>query len=274
MPDRLYEILKQAQQDENVRGAVLYGSRVNREIQPDPYQDYDIYFIVQAVERFDVSSISGVKLSFEPSRVYPALFPDECVYLMLFEDDSRVDLTVCTLKTFLEKHNKGELMRCLLDKDGKIPSLNQSDASGTWVSPMDEKTFQDTCSEFFWEIQNMVKGLKRDALSYAMFIRDISLRDMLNRLIDQCIGMRNEFKVSVGTLGKFRKNYLRQDEYDLYQKTYRSNTQRDRIDSLFYMLDLFSLMGKWVAAARRFDYPEEKEQVVRDYLQRVGLTGR
>jgi len=43
---------------------------------------------------------------------------------------------------------------------------------------MDENTFNNACAEFFWEIQNVVKGLKRDELSSAMFLRDIAMRDI------------------------------------------------------------------------------------------------
>ena len=64
----------------------------------------------------------------------------------------------------------------------------------------------------------MAKGIKRDELSFTMFIRDVSLRDMLNCVVDEYIGMNNDYSVSVGTLGKYRKKYLSQIQYELYQK--------------------------------------------------------
>lgn len=76
---------------------------------------------------------------------------------MLFDDDSRIDLTVCTLETFLKNRDQGQQMDCLLDKDGAIPDLNQYDKNAYFIKPMDVITFHNTCSEFFWEVQNMVK---------------------------------------------------------------------------------------------------------------------
>lgn len=269
MQDRCEYIIDIAKSDDNVRGVVLYGSRSDCNVKPDRYQDYDIYFIVEDKDKFDVSVFENIKLYFLPSKVYPELFPNESAYLMLFGDDDRIDLTVCTMQTFIDNHSNGQLMRCLLDKDDAIHGLNSRDRSGYWVKPMDEEKFLNTCSEFFWETQNMAKGLKRDELSFAMFIRDISLRDMLNRMIDTYIGMNNNYKVSVGTLGKHRKQYLSNAEYKLYKNTYLSNTTEDQWKSLFYMIDLFDSLGRQIAEKYGFTYPAEDEQYMRNYLHRV-----
>lgn len=190
MEEKYSYILKIAENDDNIRGVILYGSRVNDDVEPDEYQDYDIYFIVTNIVDFDVSVFENIKLKFVPSDNYPELFNNEHVYLMLFEDDSRIDLSVCTLQTFLTNRINGKLMKCILDKDNKIKEINENDKSTYWVKPLDERSFLGTCSEFLWELQNMAKGIKRDELSFAMYIRDISLRDMLNRIIDTYIGMK------------------------------------------------------------------------------------
>lgn len=269
MEDKYLYILKIAENDNNIRGVVLYGSRANDDIQADEYQDYDIYYIVTDIDNFDVSVFENIKLKFTPSENYPELFPDEYAYLMLFEDDSRIDLTVCTLETYLTKHINCQLTKCLLDKDNNIKGINNNDKSMYWIKPLDERLFSGTCSEFFWELQNMAKGIKRDELSYAMFIRDISLRDMLNRIIDTYIGMKNEYRVSVGTLGKYRKKYLNETEYELYKSTYISNTIEDMWKSALNMVDLFGLLGRQIADKYNYQYPNADEQYMRDYISRV-----
>lgn len=269
MFDRLDYLVNIAKSDENIRGVVLYGSRANEEIPPDQYQDYDVIFIADQKDRFDISIIEGVKVDFVPSDVYPDMFKDARTYLMLFEDDSRVDLTICTMEAFLLDHSDGQPLKCLLDKDNKLQIHIKVDPEINWVKPMDEPTYDNTCSEFFWEIQNVVKGLKRDELSFAMFIRDISLRDMLNRMIDTYIGINYEYKVSVGTLGKYRKQYLPSSLYEIYRSTYLSNTVEDIWKSLYYMIDLFGITGKYIANENGFHYPGEKEQYIREYTDRI-----
>lgn len=269
MQNRYKYITDIARSDENIRGVVLYGSRADSDVKPDQYQDFDIYYIVNDKEKFNASVFENVKLCFVPSEVYPELFQGENAYLMLFDDDDRIDLTVGTMQTFLTNHTDGQLMKCLLDKDDKIHRLNDSDRSSYWVKPIDGKTFRNTCSEFLWETQNMAKGLKRDELPFAIFIRDISLRNMLNRFIDTYIGINNDYKVSVGTLGKYRKKYLSKAQYELYKNTYLSNTTEDVWKSLFYMIDLFGSLGRYIADKCNFIYPEEDEQYMRDYLCRI-----
>lgn len=170
MNNRYSYILEIAENDDNIRGVVLYGSRANNDVEPDEYQDYDIYFIVSNINDFDISVFENIKLKFVPSDIYPELFPKECANLMLFEDDSRIDLVVCRRDTFLTNHVNGQCMKCMIDKDNNLHNLYINDKSTSWVKPLDEKTFLSTCSEFYWELQNMAKGIKRDELSLAMFI--------------------------------------------------------------------------------------------------------
>ncbi len=115
----------------------------------------------------------------------------------------------------------------------------------------------------------MAKGIKRDELSFTMFIRDVSLRDMLNCVVDEYIGMNNDYSVSVGTLGKNRKKYLSQIQYELYRKTYLSNAVEDIWESLFCMIDLFSILGKCIAKKYGYKYPKADERYMKNYLIRI-----
>lgn len=45
-------ILKKAKQEEHIRAALLQGSRVSKEAKPDCFQDYDVVFLVDAMEPF------------------------------------------------------------------------------------------------------------------------------------------------------------------------------------------------------------------------------
>jgi len=179
--DRRSQILEIAQNDENIRGIFLYGSKANNEVRPDIYQDFDIYYIAENI---------------------------------------------------------------------------------------DEIIFAGTCSEFLWELQNVAKGIKRDELSYTMFIRDIGVRDMLNKIIDAYIEMTNN-SATVGTLGKYRKKYLSETQYSTYKMTYLSNNPEDIWKSIFYMLELFEELGIYIASHYGYKYPESEVRYVRDYLIRV-----
>ena len=269
MKNRLNEIMDIATADSNIRGVVLYGSRALDAVQPDMYQDYDVYYIVNNVDMFSIEAFKDIGLMFVPSEIYHELFENERTYLMQFSDYSRVDLTICTHETFCQKHLGRGAMKCLLDKEGTLKEIGSDENSVNWVKPLDQQTYTDTCSEFFWEVQNMAKGLKRDQISFALFIRDVSLRDMLNRMVDAFIGMNHGFQVSVGTLGKYRRRYLPAEYYDLYRKTYNSNTDDDCWASLFAMIHLFDVLARSIAQKYDYHYPHEKLEFVMQYLEFV-----
>jgi len=266
--DRRSQILEIAQNDENIRGVFLYGSKVNKEVRPDIYQDFDIYYIAENIDDFDISVFADVGLMFVPSDNYPEIFENEYAYLMLFEDDSRIDLVVCTRETFLQKHANEIPMECLLDKDNNLPKTNLGFSEHYYVKPINEIIFAGTCSEFLWELQNVAKGIKRDELSYTMFIRDIGVRDMLNKIIDAYIEMTNP-SATVGTLGKYRKKYLSETQYSTYKMTYLSNNSEDIWKSIFYMLELFEELGTCIASHYGYKYPESEVRYIKDYLIRV-----
>jgi len=267
--DKYTQIIDLIKNDENIRGVVLYGSRANKNVKPDKFQDYDIYYIVNDVDKFDITTFRNVKIMFIPSDNYPEIFEREKCYLMLFDDDSRIDLVVCTKEDFLVKHANEIPMKYLIDKDDNLPGTDLRINEDCFIKPMTEKEFSGTCSEFIWELQNVAKGLKRDELSYAMFIRDIGVRDMLNKIIDQHIGMMNNFEVTVGTLGKYRKKYLMENQYDLYQKTYLSNTTEDKWESIFYMVELFEELGSEIANKNYYHYPKSEIEYMKNYLNRT-----
>ena len=123
MIDRIEYALNIAKYDENIRGVILYGSRANDNVTPDRYQDYDIIFVVADRDQFDLLVFKNVAIKFNASEVYPELFQGEITYLMLFDDDSRIDLTVCTAEVFISNHTNGQSMRCLLDKDNNLSKL-------------------------------------------------------------------------------------------------------------------------------------------------------
>lgn len=269
MDKRLTEIIDIAIADENIRGVILYGSRACDDIDTDMYQDYDIYYIVNNIDAFSVDVYKDIGLMFIPSDIYSDLFENEKTYLMQFSDYSRIDLTICTYEVFCKQHMGQGAMKCLLNKDNILNGVDTDNNSMNWVKPFDKQSYLDTCSEFFWEVQNMAKGLKRDQISFALFIRDISLRDMLNRMVDVYIGMNNNYRVSVGTLGKYRKKYLPADHYNMYRKTYNSNTYEDCWDSLFSMISLFDILAKKIAEKYNYIYPQEKKDFVMKYLEFV-----
>lgn len=98
-------IIDTANSDENVRVAVMNGSRVNPKVTKDLFQDYDVVYYVVSVERF--------KREFDPSVQFGEIMilqtPEDMidpppknegfyVYLMLFVDGNHIDLGIMPIE--------------------------------------------------------------------------------------------------------------------------------------------------------------------------------
>ena len=94
-----------AEQDERIRLVTLEGSRTNRNIARDAYQDYDLSFFVKDMASFKASEawleVFGPRLMMqkpEDMELFPPELGNWFSYLMLFEDGNKVDLTLIPLE--------------------------------------------------------------------------------------------------------------------------------------------------------------------------------
>ena len=115
-------ILHVAKGNERVRGAWLNGSRANPNVPKDRWQDYDIVYLVKAMDSFlaDHSWIDvfGERLMLQmPETMRDPLGDGRFTYLILLADGNRIDLTLVPA----EKPGllgEDSLTVPLLDKDG------------------------------------------------------------------------------------------------------------------------------------------------------------
>ncbi len=89
-----------------------------------------------------------------------------------------------------------------------------------WFKEPREIEFQCTCSDFWWCLNNVAKGLWRNELPYAIDVINFVLRPHLKRLLEWKIGIENNFSVSAGKSGKYFKKYLPKERYRQFLATY------------------------------------------------------
>ncbi|MBP1924676.1 aminoglycoside 6-adenylyltransferase [Sedimentibacter acidaminivorans] len=273
--EMLDTIINVANVDENIKAVVLCGSRANNTVKKDIYQDYDIIFIVNETDKYVDSDyfrkcFGERVLLFRPDKIYPELFENTCAYLMLFDDENRIDLRICTTEKFMriyEVEELGQPMIKLIDKNNFLPEIAGKINDVFTIKIPNEKAYNDTCAEFFWELQNIGKGIMRDEISYVMFLLNVSVRDMLNRMIDWYIGVHNDFSVTTGKLGKYYKEYLDERLYNMYKKTYPRAEYYEVWEVLMIMIKLFKETAICVANEFEFIFPEESEIVILEHLE-------
>jgi aminoglycoside 6-adenylyltransferase len=267
-------ILGVAKEDELIRSVIMFGSRANIDCPKDIYQDYDICYYVTDTKPF-FNNMNWIKEKFGTPAVvqlpemmaHPLLPPENdghFTYLMIFEDGNRIDLSI-EFKPYVDN---GEPAIILLDKDNSIPPI-KTDKSFYYVKPPQEKIYADACNEFWWCLNNVAKGIARDELPYVMEMFNHYVRDMLNQMVQWDIGIKNDFNVSPGKMGKYYKRYLPKELYQQYVKTYNDGDYENIWAAIFTACDLFRSLAKDVAAHFGYTYNRLEDANMMKYIYSV-----
>jgi aminoglycoside 6-adenylyltransferase len=274
-------ILDFANEDKRIRAVILNGSRANPNAPRDLFQDYDIIYIVSSVDGFvrDRSWINHfgelIMMQTPNEKVFPPPDNDNgsFVFLMLFKDGNRIDLTFYPANKISDLSLESTSL-LLLDKDGILDPLPPASDKDYITSPPSEKEFDDCCNEFWWITTNIAKGLWRRELPYAKFMYDRPARDALHLMLKWYIGTQTGFSVDTGKFGKYFEKYLDSKLWEAFVKTYPNGEYQNIWQALFVMCDLFRETAIEVAQHFGFEYPYDDDRRVTDYLKRVRALPR
>lgn len=81
----------------------------------------------------------------------------------------------------------------LLDKDGSYADVGREKENLLFYEVPDRKDFEGCCSEFFRVLKTCAKSVLRKEIPAAMFYLNLSVRDVLNRMIRWYICLRQSF---------------------------------------------------------------------------------
>ena len=161
MLDLILQIAKKLQVD----AVALSGSRTNQKIQTDEFQDYDVVYVVDNLDNLtrDISWLDqfGTRIIEQHN-----ILGNRRLYLMLFEDGNRIDLTLCPKEHMQEWVDSEAGFTVLEDKKGIFETYSPS-PERFWIHPASETDFEKTCNEFWWVLAYVVKGIYRKQVIYA-----------------------------------------------------------------------------------------------------------
>lgn len=259
--------------EETIRAAYIEGSRANPTAPRDIFQDYDIVYVVTTTKPFreDKKWINRfgriLYMHYPEDNVFYPSDVENCYgWQIQFADGNRMDLHVCTRENALANL---ELYQILVDKDGIMPYPQETTDERYWVKEPTEIEFQCTCSNFWWCLNNVAKGLWRNELPYALDMINFKLRPQLRRLLEWKIGIENNFSVSAGKFGKYLKKYLTEETYGQYLTTYSIAKIESIWNSVFGMCDLFQSTAVELSQKQKFVYDFEQAENSLRFLHHV-----
>jgi aminoglycoside 6-adenylyltransferase len=268
-------ILTTARNDDRIRAVIMSGSRTNPNAPRDIFQDFDILYLVTEVDSFTddhtwINRFGELMVLQMPEAMQdpPPQNDGTFAYLMQFTDGNRIDLGLFPVAK-LNTLEQDSLSLLLLDKDGLFPPFAPPSDSDYLPRPPTAPSFSDCCNEFWWVCPNVAKGLWREELPYAKQMLDRFVRDQLMNMLTWYVGTKTQFSRSPGKFGKYLKQYLEPELWEMLQKTYSDAGYDTTWEALSTTCALFRITATHVAEHCGFAYPYSDDKRVSAHLQHV-----
>lgn len=269
--DMMKMLIDFAMNDTRIRLATLEGSRTNRNIPLDAFQDFDISYFVTDIDSFKendqwLNRFGNRAMMQKPEDM--ELFPSELgnwfSYIILFEDGNKLDLTLIPIDEAEDYFtNSDGLVELLLDKDGLVTNEVIANDRQYWIKKPTAREFDDCCNEFWMVSTYVVKGLARKEILFAIDHLNEIARPNLLRMMSWQIGSEQGYSFSVGKNYKFMNRCLPKEDWELLLSTYSENSYPSMWQSLFTCYALFRQYSKSVAESLGYDYPDYDESITK-----------
>jgi aminoglycoside 6-adenylyltransferase len=261
----------------------LNGSRANPNAPRDPFQDFDIVYVVTEIasfrndatwiDRFGERMILQLPDEMDSRRAIEMGVPGpdlgkHYAYLMQFADGNRIDLTLFAADRLAEMDEDSQSL-LLLDKNGIIPPFPPASDRDYLPKPPTARQFTDCCNEFWWVSAYVAKGLWRQEITYALDVRESYVRPQLMKMLTWHVGIQTDFAVSPRKSGKYLKRLLPPKDWQALLSTWSDADYDHAWDAQEAMSDLFRRTALAVAAHFGFAYPHEDDQRVSAHLRHV-----
>ncbi len=260
MLDLIFQTAKVLQ----VEAVAMSGSRTDTKAPKDEFQDYDVVYVVDDLDNLtrDLSWLDrfGNRLI----EQYNVL-GNRRLYLMLFEDGNRIDLTLCPKEHIQEWVDSEADYTVLQDEKGLFESYTTS-PERYWTNPASTIDFEKDCNEFWWVSAYVVKGIHRNQLIYATdHLYGICQQEFLKILAWQVASDRG--RVDVGKNYKYLFNYLPAEKEKEFSNLLDFSSVEKLTQSLFATIQLFHQEAQSLAQKMGFDYDKEVAEKMIEYAK-------
>ena len=247
-----------------VAAVAMSGSRTNSQAPQDEFQDYDVVYVVDDLDNL-TSDLSWLDLFGKRIIEQEVRLGHRRLFLMLFEDGNRIDLTLCPKQQIQEWVDSEADYTVLKDDKGLFKSYPPS-PKRYWTNPASQTDFEKACNEFWWVSAYVVKGICRNQLIYATdHLYGICQQELLKILAWQVASDRGE--VDIGKNYKYLFNYLPAEKEKELSNLLDFSSIEKITQSLFDTMQLFHQEAQSLAQKMGFDYDKEVAEEMIQYAE-------
>ena len=260
----MLDLILQTAKTLQVKAVAMPGSRINPKAPKDEFQDYDVVYIVDDLDNL-TSDLAWLEQFGKRLIEQHVLLDQRHLYLMLFEDGNRIDLTLCP-KDYIQEWIDSEAGFTVLEDPEHLFEPYSPNIERYWTSPASAIEFEKACNEFWWVSAYVVKGICRKQVIYATdHLYGICQQEFLKILAWQVASNREV--VDIGKNYKYLFNYLPTEKGKEFSNLLDFSSIEKLTQSLFATMKLFHQEAQTLAQKMGFDYDKEVAEKVIEYAE-------
>lgn len=260
----MMNLILQIAESLQVEAVALSGSRANPRAPKDEFQDYDVVYIVDDLEDL-ISDLSWLDQFGKRIIEQEVTLGHRRLYLMLFEDGNRIDLTLC-LKEHIQEWVDSQANFEVIKDDKGLFEAYQPNLKRYWTGPPTEEEFAASCNEFWWVSAYVVKAIRRNQLIYATdHLYGICQQEFLKVLAWQVTSDRGV--VDIGKNYKYLFQYLPAEQEKEFSALLDLSSFDKITQSLFSTMGLFNREAQILAQKMGFTYDKEVAEKMTSYAK-------
>lgn len=260
----MLDLILQTAKTLQVKAVAMSGSRTNPKAPKDEFQDYDVVYVVDDLDNM-TSDFSWLGQFGKYIIEQEVALDHRRLYLMLFEDGNRIDLTLCPEEHIQEWVDSEAGFIVLEDPEHLFESCSQN-LERYWTSPATETDFEKSCNEFWWVSAYVVKGICRKQVIYATdHLYGICQQELLKILAWQVASARG--RVEIGKNCKYLFNHLPVEKEKELSNLLDFSSLDKITQSLFDTMQLFHQEARYLANKMGFNYDKEVAEKMIEYAE-------
>ena len=260
----MLNLILQIAKNLQVEAVAMSGSRTDTKAPKDEFQDYDVVYVVDDLDNL-TSDLAWLDQFGTRIIEQHNILGNRRLYLMLFEDGNRIDLTLCPKDHIQEWVDSEADYTVLKDEKGLFESYTTS-PQRYWTNPASPIDFEKACNEFWWVSAYVVKGICRKQVIYAMdHLYGICQQELLKILAWQVA--RDRGAVDIGKNYKYLFNYLPIEKEKEFSNLLDFSSSDKITQSLFATMDLFHQEAQSLAQKMGFNYDKEVAEKMIQYAE-------
>ena len=247
-----------------VAAVAMSGSRTDTKASKDEFQDYDVVYVVENLDEL-ITDLSWLDQFGKRIIEQEVGLGQRRLYLMLFEDGNRIDLTLCPKEHIKEWVDSEAGFTVLEDPEHLFEPYSQN-LERYWTNPASAIEFEKVCNEFWWVSAYVVKGICRKQVIYATdHLYGICQQELLKVLAWQVASDRGA--VDIGKNYKYIFNYLHAQKENEFSSLLDFSNSDKITQSLFATMKFFHQEAQSLAQKMGFDYDKEVAEEMIEFAE-------